>query len=403
MTTPAVNVNVAISVADNYQYQSVRPTVGPITLVPGTALKKWHKESRPVSGNAERIKGFKKCRPWDHLNEKWFQTGDKASFLTKSGPSATRYDYLNGSIWAASRPPGATVPSSNMINQALNKALQQLKSPDIHLGNFVAEAKKTQAMYVSLCKRIATEVRAFRYTNPGYWLAAQRYEGARDRGLWCLIPRSWLELQYGWKPHMADLYGAMHALSRRGRFQLPYVVCKGSTEDEQIQTQSLGGVKFGLTGTAVFRNVRRVGVQLVYGISNPVLAELSSLGLINPAEIVWEQMRYSFVVDWIVPIGQWLSNLSADVGYQFITGSLSQSAELQFVSSSLDSRNPDNSLGEWLGGGPPRYEGSSFAFRRSCYTSSPVPGLYVKNPLSGEHCLNAAALVTQAFFSRKPR
>ena len=49
MTTPAVNVNVAISVADNYQYQSIRPTVGPITLVPGTALKKWHKESRPIS------------------------------------------------------------------------------------------------------------------------------------------------------------------------------------------------------------------------------------------------------------------------------------------------------------------------------------------------------------------
>jgi hypothetical protein len=32
-----------------------------------------------------------------------------------------------------------------------------------------------------------------------------------------------------------------------------------------------------------------------------------SLGLVNPAEIAWEVVPYSFVVDWFLPIGSYIS------------------------------------------------------------------------------------------------
>ena len=51
------------------------------------------------------------------------------------------------------------------------------------------------------------------------------------------------------------------------------------------------------------------------------------------------------------------------------------------------------------GGEPdgPSYGGYSMNFIRSCYGSTPVPGLYVKNPLSLRHVLNGLALLVQAF------
>jgi hypothetical protein len=402
MTTPAVNVNVTQVRSEKIGTVPISPAApGPEVITTTNLVRYWKTETRPVSGNADRVGGFLKCRPFNHLKQEWTQKGPNCSYDEHTGTSsASKTTYYGGSIWGASRPPGAAFASSNMINAATNKALQQLKSPDIHLGNFFAEIKKTQELYVSLCNRIAVEVRAFRFGKPKLWLLAQRYEGSRDRGLWCLIPREWLVIQYGWKPHMSDLFGAVNHLARRGRFKLPYTVVKGSVQDTIMTNTSVTSPYWGLRGTTTFRTIRKAQVQLVYAINSPILAELSSLGLINPAEIVWEQLRYSFVVDWVLPIGQWLSNLTADVGYNFVTGSLSKYSETQFVSSSLDSRTPDNSTSHWLGGGPPTYVGKSINFERTCYLSSPVPGLYVKNPLSPGHIANASALLVQAFFSR---
>jgi hypothetical protein len=41
----------------------------------------------------------------------------------------------------------------------------------------------------------------------------------------------------------------------------------------------------------------------------------TSLGLTNPALVAWELVPFSFVVDWALPIGDWLSSLDAMLGY----------------------------------------------------------------------------------------
>jgi hypothetical protein len=43
---------------------------------------------------------------------------------------------------------------------------------------------------------------------------------------------------------------------------------------------------------------------------------LSALGITNPLLIAWEVVPYSFVVDWVLPVGTWLESLDALLGYQ---------------------------------------------------------------------------------------
>jgi hypothetical protein len=46
----------------------------------------------------------------------------------------------------------------------------------------------------------------------------------------------------------------------------------------------------------------------------------TALGLTNPLAVVWEKVPYSFVVDWFIPISDYLSTLDATQGLVFMKG-----------------------------------------------------------------------------------
>jgi hypothetical protein len=284
-----------------------------------------------------------------------------------------------------------------MINAATVKALNKLKNQDVHLGNFLAEAHKTIEMIGSTAHNIAKGVSAFQRKNPLDWLAVKGTETGRlPRNLWCTIPNAWLQLQYGWNPLMSDIVGSMLHLYRRSRFEIPFVRVHSKQEDVIESTTSLSGAHAG-SCDVTWQHNRAVNCFLVYQMANPTLAELSSLGLINPAEIVWELMRYSFVVDWFLPVGAWLSALTADVGYTFVTGGYSNISRMECkgVGSPYGFVNQPGVVDYQLA--PPVISGRMTEFQRTCFSGSPVPGLYVKNPLSTLHAANAIALLAQVF------
>lgn len=59
------------------------------------------------------------------------------------------------------------------------------------------------------------------------------------------------------------------------------------------------------------------------------LSALGSLGLTNPLDVAWEVLPFSFVVDWFIPIGNWLNVLDAMHGYRFRAGSWTLREELE--------------------------------------------------------------------------
>ena len=62
-------------------------------------------------------------------------------------------------------------------------------------------------------------------------------------------------------------------------------------------------------------------VSFTYDVPNTFLREFSTLGLTNPAVVAWELVPYSFVLDWLVPIGSWLDLLDAGAFLEYREGS----------------------------------------------------------------------------------
>ena len=55
-------------------------------------------------------------------------------------------------------------------------------------------------------------------------------------------------------------------------------------------------------------------------INDARLAWLSSLGILNLLGIVWEKVSFSFVVDWLLPVGNMFEGLMAFVGCSYMLG-----------------------------------------------------------------------------------
>lgn len=49
-------------------------------------------------------------------------------------------------------------------------------------------------------------------------------------------------------------------------------------------------------------------------ITNPFAHTVDSIGVLNPALVLWEKVPFSFVVDWVLPIGSWLQQLPPLLG-----------------------------------------------------------------------------------------
>jgi hypothetical protein len=319
------------------------------------------------------------------------------------GSNSTENRWDKGGFWNYSVPATGALPSG-LVNRAEQAALLDLKNQDINLGQFLAELDQTIRLVTVAALRIGAAARFYRRTDAAKWRQVKRWQrGCLQREFWSKIPRSWLEVQYGWKPLMSDIFGAAAHLS--GPSRLPLVHVKGNAKD----TTEASGIWPARVGSSKVNykclTHHRVDCNLWYQLQSPVLAEFSSLGLVNPLEIVWELTPYSFVVDWFLPIGNWLSSLTADVGFAFKSGSLSKlskTGDLTVTGVDWESGSNASSRVKYYGEYP-KMIGESFNFSRTCYPSSPVPGIYVKNPISATHMLNAISLLWLAFERRKTR
>jgi len=299
-------------------------------------------------------------------------------------------------MWIYSPLTTVPLPPNSQASEAEVKALENLKNQKIHLGVSMAEAKRTISMIAKSATGIARQVTNYRRNNGSAWREVKRWEnGSCPRFNWNKIPDSWLQLQYGWIPLMQDIVGGIAATQQkyeegalvrvRSRVERPW---------NETRTASLrsGGTSLGWDTSIVGQQT--VFVALWYQLTNPGLAQLSSLGLVNPAEIVWEMLPYSFVVDWFAPLGPWMSSLTGAAGYSFKGGSLSRLTRGKEMVRQVDSSSPT----QVVYGGFPTVNTEYWNFSRTCYSSTPVPGFYLKNPITSvRRGLNALALLAQAF------
>lgn len=285
-----------------------------------------------------------------------------------------------------------------LIDTATTKAYLALKNQKVNFSVAFAEYQETADLVANTVRRITRGVKAYRNSRPKDWAKVTK-NGLAAEG-W-KVPQSWLELQYGWNPLMSDVEGACKELSDRDRHSgkpHAHVVGKSSYDEFSYIDKDSGFLANGLFGQRLtVHNRYDVTIRLWYDLNCPLLALFSSLGLTNPAELIWEKVRYSFVVDWFIPIGNWLSTMDADFGWLYKTGARSLFTHTQKTSVPTI---PHPDVGIYHADAnftsPCKYDG--VRSERTVLGVPPGVGLpHFKNPFSAKHLANALSLLAQAF------
>lgn len=282
--------------------------------------------------------------------------------------------------------PNVTTFDTRATDQAMMQFLQKASSLQANIAMMFAERKKTTDMVLGAMKTIAA---AGRHLKGGRFKQAARALGVDasdkpDRD----IANQWLQLQYGWRPLLSDVYAVCGAKP---------VMAK--TVSVTAITDSRAGPVYGSSNPYEFAKYRetkfRCSIRADLCIKNSAVANASSFGLTDPASLAWELLPYSFVVDWFLPVGNYLAALHALDGFEVRSPCTTYAITNDLFTDYYRMSGLDNpSLGSVNGG-----RASLVIYHKyrvpSLPTSVPLP--VPKNPFSLEHIANGLALLVSAF------
>lgn len=309
--------------------------------------------------------------------------------------------------------------SSSWVSQLRDKAASQLlnalRNSSFNAAQAIAERKQTADLFTSTAKKVASAFGSLRKGN--FVRAAQdlgvipkKRAGRRFNKDFPIdqakaVGNAWLELQYGWKPLLADVYGSMETLARAnnpatGNANTIFKKMSGRAkriESPYVRTDHLAG-QSGPRGvwltiaSATVECYVRYGVT--YSVSSPALTSLASVGITNPALLAWELLPYSFVVDWFLPIGNYLGSLDATNGLVFQDGYVTVMRKYNGTVSSSKSYSYN---GTGYGGFVQQSRKTVEVIRTPIGGFPAMPFPSFKNPLSSSHAASAMSLLLQTF------
>lgn len=282
-----------------------------------------------------------------------------------------------------------------MLNEAVTRALNEIADQKANIGETLATFRQTVGLFASPCQSLFSSLKqAWNDKDVRPWL----FKTARDiqrEGITTIGAKKYLEYVYGWKPLMSDIYGVSELLKEQGT--RPLLLSGKGVANQQTQLSQRSYTNVSNTCVSKIGPLsERVKVSCkIYGRIDPNTAglrTLNQLGLLNPASLAWELVRWSFVIDWFVPIGPVLNALSAPAGLVFVGGtrSLRVSASGPYTHANDKYRKPQNSVQmQNDANGTVLLE----SYERSTYNSWPLPMLYYsRDPFSGDRPLKALAL-----------
>lgn len=196
------------------------------------------------------------------------------------------------------------------------------------------------------------------------------------------VPARWLELQYGWLPLLGDIYLLGNEFFPQPKFRAKKSVYQ--TLDKSFKNSR---------GNSNLHLEDRFSIIGYFQIDGTVLPTMQHLGVLNPLGVLWESVPFSFVVDWFLPVGDWISALTALNGVSF--------KEVSVVRAKVAER-----YGRvYFDPLKPAYASSkcdeySYSYQRTLgLPSRPFPSF--KNPLSVGHFANGMSLLATIFGKKK--
>lgn len=209
------------------------------------------------------------------------------------------------------------------------------------------------------------------------------------------LAKNWLALQYGWKPLLHDVEGAMESYANYIAKNSSYTTVKASKRlVRENRIDILGPVAVYPRIGCEYNHSKwqcRYGVRFV--ISDPLKSFYAQTGFTTPLNLAWEVIPFSFVFDWFMPIGPYLEAMSqphgikVQSGYKTLFGLRETTTDVHWHGTMPG--DPSAELRTYT-----HRKRKSIAMERTALTSWPAPRFPTfKNPVSTVHALNALALL----------
>lgn len=271
----------------------------------------------------------------------------------------------------------------------IGKLREHIAGSDFNMGVFLGEGRESLKTIADAATRIRLSLNALKRGNIFGAANALGRDTRRRLKFRNDMQSDWLQLQYGWMPLLQDAKGGAEFLAKLLNFPM--------VRTYKVQRRKYHDADRWPSGTQTTKQWSFAGEtrgQIIARLEEVNPYQLS--GLLDPASVAWELTPWSFVIDWFIPIGNYLSARSLASA---LTGTFVTSKRTLYNCSYGGGCWPTNNgivavafSGDWSG-----YT-TQMSMTRTVSTSLSVPLPSFKTldkVTSWKHCANAVALLGQ--------
>jgi hypothetical protein len=232
------------------------------------------------------------------------------------------------------------IPSSPVYpyNGLNGKLIKYAKGQQWNAPVFLAEAGKTVAMVTQRAEHLAYMAFSLRKGDivgflrefhrsavPPGMTAVKRFKKAFGEDAKDAAANAWLEYKYGWMPFLNDVRDATNTLMD--------VVDRPASKEIKVRSKVIENATYYspeqlIIAYSSYIRVTgwedRVSDSQFRGIWKCRVTDGNlpgRFGLLNPLEVAWELVPFSFVADWFLPVGSYLSALDVPLRFVHVGGS----------------------------------------------------------------------------------
>lgn len=222
-------------------------------------------------------------------------------------------------------------------NAARTLTLNKLGQKKWDLGVTALELRQTAGMVTDLAtgmvktvqglinsrRAVQKQVDSFfqRVRKHGSFDKAAAEVGMTDIGLLDYLKDSWMQYQFGIRPALKDVDDAVNWLSSQQQAGVPMIVrAKAGYERRDIRIGADNSYLSLYRCRPRYIESCSVHYSVAYEVPTGQVRAITSLGLDNPYSVAWEVTRLSWMVDYVVGIGDWLQSFTATNGMVFREG-----------------------------------------------------------------------------------
>lgn len=253
--------------------------------------------------------------------------------------------------------------ANGVYEKSKRRMFEEIPSVTANLALLYAERKKTMESIAIALGGILKCVREVRKGKvPELFMTASQLRTRKK------FTGAWLNYVYGIKPFCSDLYAIAHTDNLK-----PLIWISGTASNLQTFQKNY------YSASGVYRVKHKFGLSL----ADPIVASLAQTGMTNQALIAWELTPFSFMGDWLLPVGPYLEMLGSTSGYNKHAGSVTVGWNYKGYAWDMDFKTSASHNVHYK------------TISRTTMNFPNVPLPRFKNPYSPIHALNALSIIHQ--------